>query len=104
MNTPIRMPFLERRRDNLHIQKAVQPNHSDVSGANAFLARSFVYLNAGAPLPCGTDAVLCYGYCVDPSHATTDQPPTALFGINHWPFDPKDCLFVMNITNATGVV
>lgn len=99
MDTPIRMPFLERRLDNLHIQKAVQPN-----GATAFPARSFVKLAAGILVPCVTDDVVCYGWCPDSSHAVTDQPPTALFGQNHWPFNPKDCYFVMNITGATGQI
>jgi hypothetical protein len=97
MDTPIRMPFLERRRDNLHIQKSVQPN-----GATAFPANSFVKLSAGVLVPCVTDDVVCYGWSHDKSHASTDQPPEALYGQNHWPFDPDGCLFVMNITDASG--
>lgn len=97
MDTPIRMPFLERRSDNLHIQKAVQPN-----GATTFQARSFVKLAAGVLVPCVSADVLCYGWSPDASHAATDQPPAALYGQNHWPFDPKDCFFVMNITDAAG--
>jgi hypothetical protein len=99
MDTPIRMPFLERRKDNLHIQKPVQPN-----GATAFAARSFVKLAAGILVPCVTADVVCYGWSPDGSHAATDQPPAALFGQNHWPFDPKDSQFVMNITDAAGHV
>lgn len=97
MDTPIRMPFFERRRDNLHIQKAVQPN-----GATAFPARSFVKIAAGILVPCVTDDIVCYGWSPDSSHAATDVPPTALFGVNHWPFDVNGALFVMNITNASG--
>lgn len=97
MDTPIRMPFLERRKDNLHIQKPVQPN-----GGTAFPARSFVKLAAGILVPCVTADVVCYGWSPDKSHASTDQPPDALFGQNHWPFDPKDAQFVMNITDGTG--
>lgn len=91
------MPFLERRKDNLHIQKPVQPN-----GATAFPARSFVKLAAGILVPCVTADVVCYGWSPDGSHAATDQPPAALFGQNHWPFDPRDAQFVMNITDAAG--
>lgn len=91
------MPFFERRRDNLHIQKAVQPN-----GATAFPANSFVKLAAGVLVPCVTDDVVCYGWSHDSSHAATDMPPTALYGVNHWPFDVNDALFVMNISNADG--
>lgn len=97
MDTPIRMPFMERRLDNLHITKPVQPN-----GATAFPQHSFVKLAAGILVPCVTDDVVCYGWCPDSSHAATDTPPTALFGVNHWPFNPKDAFFVMNITNADG--
>ena|SRR5436190_3974067 len=97
MNTPIRMPFLERRRDNLHIQKGVQPN-----GATAFPAHSFVKLAAGILVPCVTADVVAYGWCPDASHAATDVPPTALFGQNHWPFALNDTQFVMNITDSSG--
>lgn len=97
MNTPIRMPFLERRRDNLHIQKGVQPN-----GATAFPAHSFVKLAAGILVPCVTADVVAYGWCPDASHAATDVPPTALFGQNHWPFALNDSQFVMNITDSSG--
>jgi hypothetical protein len=97
MDTGIRMPFLERRRDNLHIQKAVQPN-----GATAFPARSFVKLAAGILVPCVTADVLCYGWTPDRSHAADEVPPQALYGQNHWPFDPNDAIFLMNITDAAG--
>lgn len=97
MDTAIRMPFLERRRDNLHIQKPVQPN-----GATTFRAGSFVKLAAGILVPCVTADVICYGWCRDESHAETELPPQALFGQNHWPFDPNSAYFVMNITNAAG--
>lgn len=97
MDTPIRMPFLERRKDNLHIQKPVQPN-----GGTAFQARSFVFLSGGVLVPCATAATLCYGWAPDSSKASTDQPPVTLYGQNHWPFDPKDCQFVVNVSDAAA--
>lgn len=97
MDTTVRMPFFERRKDNLHIQKPVQPN-----GATAFPARSFVYISAGILVPVATAGVLCYGWSPDKSHAATDKPPEAIFGVNHWPFDPKDAIYVMNITDSSG--
>lgn len=97
MDTPIRMPFLERRKDNLHIQKAVQPN-----GATAFNAHSFVVLTAGVLVPVVTAGVLCYGWVPSQSRAATARPPESLYGQNHWPFDPRDSLFIMNITNNAG--
>ena len=97
MDTPIRMPFFERRKDNLHIQKSVQPN-----GATAFPAHSFVYIASGILVPVLTAGVLCYGWSPDKSHAATDRPPDALYGVNHWPFDPSQSQYVMNITDGTG--
>lgn len=97
MDTPIRMPMFERRKDNLHIQKSVQPN-----GATAFQRHSFVYIAAGILVPVATAGVLCYGWSPDESHAATDRPPAALFGQNHWPFDPAHSQYVMNITDSSG--
>src|SRR6266446_9500572 len=99
MDTPIRMPFLERRKDNLHLQKPVQSN-----GATAFVGRSFVKLSSGVLVPCVTADVLCYGWCPEPSRLSTDQPPVTLYGQQHWPFDPEQCDFVMNITDNAGHV
>jgi len=99
MDTPIRMPFFERRRDNLHIQKAVQPN-----GATTFPARSFVYLSAGILVPVATAGVLCYGWSPDRSKVVTERPPDAIYGMNHWPFDPNGAEFVMNISNSSGAI
>jgi hypothetical protein len=99
MDATIRMPFMERRKDNLHIQKPVQSN-----AANVFPARSFVKLSAGAIAACVTADVVCYGQVPDPSHLSTDQPPVTLYGTNHWVFDPRDAQFVVNITDAAGHV
>lgn len=99
MDTPIRMPFLERRRDNLHIQKQVQAN-----SATTFPARSFVKLSAGALVPCVTADVVCFGWSPDSSHLSTDQPPVAIYGQNHWAFDPQHSQFVVNITSGAGLV
>jgi hypothetical protein len=99
MDTPIRMPFMERRKDNLHIQKQVQAN-----GATAFAARSLVKLAAGVLTPCVTADVLCYGQAPGPSHASTEIVPQTLYGQNHWCFDPRDSQFILNITRAGGAV
>lgn len=93
------MPFLERRRDNLHIQKQVQAN-----SATTFPARSFVKLSGGALVPVVTADVVCFGWSPDASHLSTDQPPTALYGQNHWAFDPQHAQFVVNITSGAGLV
>lgn len=99
MDTPIRMPFLERRKDNLHIQKPVQPN-----GATTWPARSFVKLAAGVLTPCVTADTVCYGWCSEPSLGTPAQaPPASLYGLNHWAQDPSGpTQFIVNITDASG--
>lgn len=111
MDTPIRMPFPERRRDNLQITRPAMPN-----GAVAFAARSFVKLSGAAPdqvlIACVTGDTLCYGWCPDRSHLSTETPPDALYkapnaiaGVYnylHWPFALQDTIFVMNITNTAG--
>lgn len=90
---------MERRLDNLHLQKGPQPN-----GATAFFARSFVKLASGVLTPCVSADTLCYGQSPDESHASTDLPPVALHGAMHWVFDPKDAEFIVNICDATGNV
>jgi hypothetical protein len=99
MDTPIRMPFLERRKDNLHIQKPVQPN-----GAATWPARSFVKLAAGVLTPCVTADTVCYGWAPEPSLGTpATPPPGSLYGLNHWPQDPSGpAQFVVNITDGSG--
>lgn len=99
MDTPLRMPFLERRLDNMHIQKPVQQN-----GATQWPAGSFVKLAGGVLVPTLTDDQLIYGWCPEPSFLTTDKPPATLYGVNHWPHDSKHCFFVLNITNTAGNV
>jgi hypothetical protein len=98
MDTPIRMPFMERRLDNLHIQKGPQPNHASTT----FGARSFVYLSSGVLVPCATAATACFGQAPGPSHLATELPPATLYGIYHWVFNPADAQFVVNITDASG--
>lgn len=95
MDTVIRMPFLERRKDNLHLQKPVQPN-----GATQWPARSFVKLSSGVLIAVATDDQVCYGWCPEPSFLTTDKPPSTLYGVNHWPHDLNGSQFIVNITNT----
>lgn len=90
---------MERRRDNLQIVKGVQ-----VNGATAYPARSLVFLSAGALTPVLTAGIVCYGWCPDVSHLSTDIPPTALYGQNHWCFDLQHAQLVMNITDGSGHV
>lgn len=97
MDTAIRMPFMERRRDNLHITKGPLPN-----GATAFLERSFVKYASAVLTPCVTDDIICFGQAPGPSHSSTDLPPVSLYGNLHWCFDPRHAIFIVNITDASG--
>lgn len=97
MDTAIRMPFMERRLDNLHVQKGPQPN-----GGTAFLARAFVALSSGVLVPCATAATACYGQAPSASKSSTDMPPVSLHGNVHWVFNPRDAEFVVNITDGSG--
>lgn len=90
---------MERRLDNLHLQKGPQPN-----GATAFLQRSFVKLASGVLTPCVSADTSCFGQAPGPSHDSTDLPPVSLHTNMHWVFDPKDAIFIVNITDATGHV
>jgi len=93
----IRQPNLVRRKDNLQIQKG--PVADD--GSTAFKARSFVKLSSGLLVPVLSANTTCYGWCIDENHATTDKPPTALYGNRHWVFDPRDSQFEINISNGS---
>lgn len=97
MDTHVRMPFMERRLDNLHIQKGPMPG-----GATAFPARSFVKLVGGLLVPCATGNVVCFGQAPGPSHAATDLPPVSLYGNMHWVFNPRHAQFIVNITDGSG--
>ena len=90
---------MERRLDNLHLQKGPQPN-----GATAFTARSFVKLASGVLTPFVSADTACFGQAPGPSHDSADLPPVSLHANMHWCFDPKDAIFIVNITDASGNV
>lgn len=86
---------------NNFIQRQVQTNST-----NSFAARTLVYLYSGALKAVGTAGVLIYGQTPDISHASTEYPPQAFFGQNHYVFDPKSVTCEINIgsvANTTDV-
>lgn len=102
-NISIRPPFLERRKDNLHITKG--PLADD--GTTVFNARSFVFANGSNLLvPVLTAGVVCMGWSADGNHLATPtpRPPDALYGNLHWVFDPRDAQFSINITNNAATI
>lgn len=102
---PIRRPLLLQQNGNMHLQK---PPISD--GANAFSAGDLVQISAAGALQLvpNTTATaltkLVWGQTPDASHASTDTPPTAFFGENHYCFSVEDAIIEMNITNTAGGV
>lgn len=99
-NIPIRQPFMERRKDNLHIAKGPI---ADDNGTTPFPARSFVRLTAGVLVPCASAAVGVYGWCPDISQLSTAKPPDALYANRHWVMDCRDSQFIVNIASAGTV-
>lgn len=100
----IRRPVLVQQNGNLNTQR---PPVGD--GSNAFVAADLVQLISGAlqlvPNTTSTAATqLVWGQTPDSSHLSTDIPPTAFFGENHYCFDLTDGIIEMNITNSSGGV
>jgi hypothetical protein len=92
-------------------QPGVQKQAVTEKAAQSWLLNTLVYTSGtGAAVvlePCLTAAVLCYGLCPDASKGTTSppvmlQPPQALFGLNHFPFDVRDRFLEINASNASA--
>jgi hypothetical protein len=101
MDIPIQMPYLERQKGNLFIQKSPLTD-----GGNTFPANSIVQINSGALRAVPTGGVAAYGWANSPSRSATIAPPDSLpLGLadeRHYPFDPEGAIFVLNITDASG--
>lgn len=50
------------------------------------------------------DGTGIYGLMNDPSHTSTEEAYSSIYGENHNPIDPKGAVFIMNITDASGTV
>ena len=70
-------------------------------GGNSFTASSLVVVTAAALVLVATAGTAIYGLSPDSSHLSTDVPPTALFGQNHYPFDLKGRTLILNATDGT---
>lgn len=95
----ISMPKVVQFKGNMAIQKSVQSD-----GGNTFLARSLVKMSAGLLAKVATADILVFGLSPDANHLTTDQPPVAFNGQNHWPLDILDAILEINVTNGTGAI
>lgn len=80
---------------------------TEASSQNWF-AGSFVYTTGtGASTVLNvvpTAGTLIYGQCPDAAIGTgSSVPPAALFGTQHYPWDPTDCEFEVSITSAANI-
>lgn len=73
-------------------------------GGNAFYAGDLVYIASGVLALVPTDGVLVWGQTKDDSHTSTQKPPDAFFGENHYCESVEECTIEMNITNDAGGV
>lgn len=89
---PILQPELVRISGNMFQQKPVAPDST-----NTFKAGTLVYLVAGVLTLIPSDGVLIYGQTPDISHGSTEIPPQALFGENHYVFSPLDGEIEINV-------
>lgn len=100
----IRRPLLLQQPGNMNTQK---PPIGD--GSNAFVQYDLVQITSGVLLlvPNTTSTAstkLVWGQTQDSSHLSTDVPPVAFFGENHYCIDVTDQIIEMNITNSSGGV
>lgn len=90
----------------------VQKEPITEKSATSWLAGSFVVrTGTGASVvlePVISAGTLIYGQSPDVAFmgglalTVAPTPPTALFGFNHYPFDPRDRIFSINIANASA--
>ena len=95
--TPIFMPVIyQEGANNMTTQKG-----PITDGSNSFTASSLVVVTSAALVLVATAGTAIYGLSPDGSHLSTDVPPTALFGEDHYPFDLRGRTLVMNATDGT---
>lgn len=101
---PVRRPVLLSQQGNLHTQR---PPVGD--GANTFYKGDLVQVSSGSLLlvpntSATASTQLVWGVTPDDSKTSTQKPPDAFFGENHYCFDVTDAIIEMNITNTAGGV
>lgn len=104
----IAMPFI--RMEAGSNQCAVQKGKILEAASQSFLAGALCYTSGtGASTViqrCASDAVLCYGMAARNAFTATSgvltQPPLSLNGAFHYPFDVRDRIIEINISNASA--
>lgn len=71
--------------------------------AGSFVVRTGTDVNVVLE-PVITDGVLVYGQSPDAAFGTSaaPTPPTGLFGLSHYPFDVRDRIFSINISDSSA--
>lgn len=109
MLIPIANPLVYQTQGSNACQ--IQKDPLPEKASQDWFAGSFVYRSgtgASAVIEtCLSDSVLCYGASPDRAYgsgtaASLLKPPNTLFGLNHYPFDPRDVIFSVNISNASA--
>jgi len=98
---PISAPRLFQNNGTWDAQRESWP---DNNGVNPFVPGQFLKLVSGLLNPYVADDTAIFGLSADKSHATTDEPYSAPFGVNHNPIRLNGARFLMNITDGTGTV
>lgn len=93
----IKRAEITRTLGNMFVQKGPVTD-----AANTLVGGDLVKIAAGALVRIATNEVLLFGQVLDKSHASTDIPPEAFFGENHYVIDPRDCILEINIGAANG--
>lgn len=97
---PVKNPTLRSPAQNMAIQKPVLAE----AATQTWLLNQLVKISSGALARVATADVLCYGLSPDGSHASTDRPPVAFNGQNHWPYDLTNAILEVSVTTTGGPV
>jgi hypothetical protein len=73
-------------------------------GSNTFAAQQFVNVSSGNLAKVADAGTTVYGFTLDASHASTDEPYTAPFGENHNPVDVLNTMFIVNVMTSAKTV
>lgn len=107
-NRPIIFPRIVQRTGNNRFETlGGEAGFTDNHGSAPWIqGGTIVYLSSGLLNPVATDGVLACGYCFEASAASAaSNPPTTRHNPHiHWPFNVRDVLFLVNITDASGHV
>lgn len=98
---PISAPRLFQNNGTWDAQRESWPDNNSV---NPFVPGQLLKLVSGLLNPYVADDASIFGLSADKSHATTDEPYSAPFGVNHNPIRLNGVRLLMNLTDVSGTV